>query len=593
MRVGDLSQQLAVVDDDVAERWASTCGASSRAARPATAARSSTRAEYVAFADEWGVRRRMPKDGFFFDPSSAPLGGEIDAGHLARFAWPDGGDPARRAGVAEEARRVVADEGRAVYVGSVCAGLTEMLFRLRGFEDGYMDLAADPALARALMERVLEIKLAWWGGVLPELGDAVDVVGEADDLGGQATPLFSPRTYRELVKPLHAELFAFIRARTRAKVFFHSCGAIRELLPDLVEIGVDILNPVQVSAAGMETAALKRDFGRDLVFWGGGVDTQGVLGSGTPDDGPGRGAAPRSTTSRPAAASSSRRSTTSRPTCRRRTSTAHVGGGRGRTAAYPLAGARRSPAEEPDERSPGAVTADEVVVARAPRPRGARRHPGGSSCATAGSPRSTSTATEAGGPFVAPGFVDVHVHGRGGHDAMGPEGALDGMARALLRHGVTSFLPTAVTAPLAELAAFAERVRRWIPVAPDDGAGPARVQPRGAVHQPVEEGRPEPGPHPCPRRGLDRGPRAARRRPADHHHRPGDPGGARPHPLAAGPRRGGLAGPLRGHGRGGAGRLRGGRAHDDAPVQRDDRRRPPHARGSSLRRSSRTTRTSS
>ena len=79
---------------------------------------------------------------------------------------------------------------------------------------------------------------------------------------------------------------------------------------------------------------------------------------------------------------------------------------------------------------------------------------------------------EAAGPFIAPGFVDVHVHGRGGHDAMGPDGALDGMARALLRHGVTSFLPTAVTAPLDELARFAERVRRWTPTAPDDGAGP-------------------------------------------------------------------------------------------------------------------------
>ena len=78
----------------------------------------------------------------------------------------------------------------------------------------------------------------------------------------------------------------------------------------------------------------------------------------------------------------------------------------------------------------------------------------------------------AGGPYVAPGFVDVHVHGRGGHDAMGPDGALDGMARALLRHGVTSFLPTAVTAPLGELASFAERVRGWMPAAPDDGAGP-------------------------------------------------------------------------------------------------------------------------
>jgi len=284
VRVGDLSQQLAVVEADVAD----TVGLDVRGVEPRGS--SAYRREMVddgecrTFLDEWGVRRRMPKDGFFFDPSSAPLGGEIGAGQLARFAWPDGADPARRAGVVQEARRVIAEERRAVYVGSVCAGLTEMLFRLRGFEDGYMDLAADPSLARALMERVLEVKLAWWATILPELGDAVDVVGEADDLGGQTTPLFAPRTYRELVKPLHAELIAFIRARTRAKILFHSCGAIRELLPDLVEIGVDILNPVQVSAAGMETAALKRDFGHELVFWGGGVDTQGVLGIGTPDD---------------------------------------------------------------------------------------------------------------------------------------------------------------------------------------------------------------------------------------------------------------------------------------------------------------------
>jgi uroporphyrinogen decarboxylase len=282
VRVGDLSQQLAVVDEDVLGRLGiDVCGVEPRG--PSGYRRELVDdGEEVFYADEWGVRRRMPKDGYFFDPSTAPLAGEIDASHLARFAWPDGGDPARRAGVADEARRVAAEERRAVYVGSVCAGLTEMLFRLRGFEDGYMDLAANPSLARDLMERVLEVKLAWWGAILPQLGDAVDVVGEADDLGGQATPLFSPRTYRELVKPLHAELFAFIRARTRAKVLFHSCGAIRELLPDLVEIGVDVLNPVQVSAAGMATDALKRDFGRDLVFWGGGVDTQGVLGSGTP-----------------------------------------------------------------------------------------------------------------------------------------------------------------------------------------------------------------------------------------------------------------------------------------------------------------------
>jgi N-acetylglucosamine-6-phosphate deacetylase len=95
---------------------------------------------------------------------------------------------------------------------------------------------------------------------------------------------------------------------------------------------------------------------------------------------------------------------------------------------------------------------------------------------------------ETGGPFIAPGFVDVHVHGRGGHDAMGPEGALDGMARALLRHGVTSFLPTAVTAPLADLVTFAERVRQWIPAAPDDGAGPLGFNLEGPFINPSRKG---------------------------------------------------------------------------------------------------------
>ena len=95
---------------------------------------------------------------------------------------------------------------------------------------------------------------------------------------------------------------------------------------------------------------------------------------------------------------------------------------------------------------------------------------------------------ETAGSFIAPGFVDVHVHGRGGHDAMGPEGALDGMARALLRHGVTSFLPTAVTAPLADLVTFAERVRQWIPAAPDDGAGPLGFNLEGPFINPSRKG---------------------------------------------------------------------------------------------------------
>jgi len=169
-------------------------------------------------------------------------------------------------------------------VGSLCAGVTEMHFRLRGYEDGYMDLAADPVLAREIMERVTEVKLAYWEKVLDEIGDLIDIAAEADDLGAQHAPLFSPRTYREIVKPLHAEIVSYIKSRSRARFFLHSCGAIRDLIPDLIEIGVDCLNPVQVSATGMDTATLKAEFGKDITFWGGAVDPQGTLARGTPEE---------------------------------------------------------------------------------------------------------------------------------------------------------------------------------------------------------------------------------------------------------------------------------------------------------------------
>jgi uroporphyrinogen decarboxylase len=285
VRVGDLTQQLAEVDGDVLE----ALGVDVRGIAPHSG--SGYRRELVddgqhlAYVDEWGVGRRMPKDGgLYFDPYAPPLAGEIDDAAIESFPWPDARDPARISGMATEAQRIAFEERRAVQVGSICGGLTEGLFKLRGFEDGYMDLAASPARARRLMERILEVKLAYWDSVLPELAGAVDVVGEADDLGGQERTLFSPRTYRALVRPFHRELFDFIHARTDAKVFFHSCGAIRELIPDLIEIGVEVLNPVQVSAAGMDTAELAAEFGRDLVFWGGGVDTQRVLGSGSPEE---------------------------------------------------------------------------------------------------------------------------------------------------------------------------------------------------------------------------------------------------------------------------------------------------------------------
>jgi uroporphyrinogen decarboxylase len=281
--VVDVSQQLARVDDDVLD----AVGADVRGVEP----RGPSTWERVivedgrfrSFRDEWGVVRSMPLDGgLYYDATRAPLAGAISEADVRTFRWPDPADPARYAGMGEAARRVVEDERRAVFVGSICAGITETYFRLRGYEDGYADLKADPAMARRIMERVLEVKLGYWERALAEVGDAVDVVGEADDLGAQQSLLFSPATYRSVVKPLHAELFGFLRGRTKARVFLHSCGAIRPLIPDLIEVGVQVLNPIQVSAAGMAAAGLKRDFGRDLVFWGGAVDSQHVLGTAAP-----------------------------------------------------------------------------------------------------------------------------------------------------------------------------------------------------------------------------------------------------------------------------------------------------------------------
>jgi len=284
-RVADITQQLADVEPDVLD--AMEADVRYVAPRAASTYHREFRedGEYRTFVDEWGVGRRMPLGtGLYYDSYAPPLGGDIGLDAVEAYGWPDASDPARYTGMGEEARRYVEEEGRAVQVGSISGGLTEGLLKLRGFEDGYMDLASDPALARRIMERILEVKIDYWSRVLPLVDGYVDVVGEADDLGGQDRTLFAPATYRSLVKPLHRELFAYLHAHTDARVFFHTCGAVRELIPDLIDVGVDILNPVQVSAAGMDTAELKREFGRDLVFWGGGVDTQRVLGTGRPEE---------------------------------------------------------------------------------------------------------------------------------------------------------------------------------------------------------------------------------------------------------------------------------------------------------------------
>jgi uroporphyrinogen decarboxylase len=212
-----------------------------------------------------------------------PLAGADALGDFKAYPFPDPVDEGRLAPLREQAQ-AARGAGKAVALAGPCAGVAEVYSWLRGYEEYYVDLVRHKDWVGHTLDRLVEFKSAYWERALGEIGDLVDVVIEADDLAAQNTLLMSPQTYRQVILPRHKRLFTFIKAQAPVKLFFHSCGAVRPLIPDLIDAGIDILNPVQISAADMDLRDLKREFGRDLVFWGGGVDTQHVLDKGTPQE---------------------------------------------------------------------------------------------------------------------------------------------------------------------------------------------------------------------------------------------------------------------------------------------------------------------
>ncbi|HEM62653.1 MAG TPA: uroporphyrinogen-III decarboxylase, partial [Chloroflexi bacterium] len=226
---------------------------------------------------------QRPPGGYWYDLAGHPLK-EGTMEELEGFQFPNPRDPARVHGLAEEARRLLEETDKAVMIHAPIGGVYEQSYWLRGIETLYRDMGGNRKYVEALAERVLEWLLEFWDLVLEEVGPYVHVVELSDDLGGQYGPLFSPKLYREVYKPRHRPLTELIHSKTEAKIFLHCCGSIRWALPDLIEVGIDIINPVQVSAREMETDRLKREFGRDIVFWGGGADATGVLPFGSPSD---------------------------------------------------------------------------------------------------------------------------------------------------------------------------------------------------------------------------------------------------------------------------------------------------------------------
>jgi uroporphyrinogen decarboxylase len=208
---------------------------------------------------------------------------EPDAAALARHAWPNPRDPGRLAGVAEQARRWHEQSEFYVATSSLVSGLMlDIGPYLRGFEEFFLDLYLNPEFAHELIEKITDVLIEMHRYALAPVAPYVGWVEFSSDHGMQDRLLVSPETYREFFKKPYARLFAEVRkVAPHAKIWMHSCGAVRDLIPDFIEMGVDVLNSLQPRAAGMDHAALKRDFGRDIVFHGG-LDMQGAL-SGTPE----------------------------------------------------------------------------------------------------------------------------------------------------------------------------------------------------------------------------------------------------------------------------------------------------------------------
>ncbi len=233
--------------------------------------------------DEFGVVWSMPDDQrLYMDISHRPLAGATIR-DIERYPFPNGRDPSRFSGLRERVSSLRARTDFAISSG-ICGVTYEICWYMRGLEQWFADMIENPALCEALLEQTSRFWVDWMNGFLAEVGDLLDVIMIGDDLAGQDGPLFSPSFYRSVVKPRQRRVIDTIRKHTKARIWYHTCGSCMSIIPDLLDNGIDILNPVQISARNMNPAELKKRFGKKLVFWGGGIDAQHVLPFGSPDE---------------------------------------------------------------------------------------------------------------------------------------------------------------------------------------------------------------------------------------------------------------------------------------------------------------------
>lgn len=236
--------------------------------------------ENRAYSDRWGVERTLPEDGGHFYVSKPPLANVERVSDLSQYKWPEPVTDFSELG--DQAKYLYETTDKALVLNLSIGFLHQAQF-MRGYDNWLMDLASEPALAEAYMDRAIEIWIEEAENAMAACKGYAHIVTYTDDIAFQNSPMMSMRMYRKLIKQRQRRIFDCLK-KSDMKVFYHSCGSLVTMLDDFIEMGVDILNPVQVTAKGMgETAELKRRWGNDIVFWGA-IDTQNVLPHGTPED---------------------------------------------------------------------------------------------------------------------------------------------------------------------------------------------------------------------------------------------------------------------------------------------------------------------
>jgi len=234
------------------------------------------------FGVTWAMPGKRPGEGLYCDIIEHPLA-DLDYEDLDHYDWPDGKDKTAFKGLREYAERLCKETDYAL-VSGITGVVFEICWYMRGLENLYIDMLEQPRYVEKLLDHTLEFWMDFLDGFLEEVGEYLDVICVGDDIAMQSGPLFSPEIYRRLVKPRQKALYSFIHERTPAKLWYHSCGSVVDYIPDIVDNGADILNPVQISARGMDPAVLKERYGSKIVFWGGGIDTQTVFSTGSPEE---------------------------------------------------------------------------------------------------------------------------------------------------------------------------------------------------------------------------------------------------------------------------------------------------------------------